>query len=75
MTGTSLRVQWLRLPTPRAGGLGLIPGQGTKPHKLQLKVPHADSERLKIPCAAAEPWHSQINDINQKFNKNFKEYR
>ena len=28
-SGTSLVVQWLRLHAPNAGGLGLIPGQGT----------------------------------------------
>ena len=27
---TSLAVQWLRLCASRAGGTGLIPGQGTK---------------------------------------------
>ena len=32
--GTSLVVQWLRLCTPNAGGLGSIPGQRTK-------IPHA----------------------------------
>ena len=46
--GTSLLVQWLRLHTPKAGGLGSIPGQGTSAHTpqlrvhvLQLKIPHA----------------------------------
>ena len=34
--GSSLVVQWLRLRTPNAGGLGLIPGQGTRPHMVQL---------------------------------------
>ena len=33
----SLVVQWLRLQTPNAGGPGLIPGQGTRSHILQLK--------------------------------------
>ena len=33
---TSLIVQWLRLPTPDAGGLGSIPGQGTRSHTLWL---------------------------------------
>ena len=33
---TSLGVQWLRLCTPNAGGMGLIPGWGTKiPHATQ----------------------------------------
>ena len=36
--GTSLVVQWLRLHTPNAGGLGSIPGQGTRSHMLQLSV-------------------------------------
>ena len=32
---TSLMVQWLRLHAPNAGGIGLIPGQGTKtPHAI-----------------------------------------
>ena len=33
-------VQWLRLHTPSAGSLGLIPGQGTRSHMAQLKIPH-----------------------------------
>ena len=33
--GTSLVVQWLRLHAPSAGGLGSIPGQGTRSHMLQ----------------------------------------
>ena len=32
---TSPVVQWLRLHAPNAGGLGSIPGQGTKSHMLQ----------------------------------------
>ena len=35
--GTSLVVQWLRLCTPKAEGLGLIPGQGTRSHIAQLR--------------------------------------
>ena len=35
---TSLVVQWLRLCTPNAGGLGLIPGQRTRSHISQLRV-------------------------------------
>ena len=37
----NLVVQWLRLHTPSTGGLGLIPGQGTRSHVPQLKIPHA----------------------------------
>ena len=33
----SLVVQWLRLLTPNAGGLGLIPGQGTRSCVSQLR--------------------------------------
>ena len=33
-SGTSLAVQWLRRHAPNAGGMGLIPGWGTK-------IPHA----------------------------------
>ena len=36
--GTSLVVQWLRLCTPNAGGLGLIPAQGNRLPILQLKI-------------------------------------
>ena len=50
--GTSLVVQWLRLCTPNAGALGLIPGQGTRSHMLQLRlhfpqlnIPHAKYQR------------------------------
>ena len=35
---TSLVVQCLRLHAPNARGPGLIPGQGTRPHMLQLRV-------------------------------------
>ena len=44
-------VQWLRLHASNAPGLGLIPGQGTTSHKLQLKTPHV----------ACKTWHGQIN--------------
>lgn len=44
-TGTSLEVQWPRLPAPSAGGEGLNPGQGTRsrvpqgrPRVLQLRL-------------------------------------
>ena len=36
--GTSLVVQRVRLCAPKAEGLGLIPGQGTRSHMLQLSV-------------------------------------
>ena len=36
--GVSLVVQWLRLHTPNAEGLGSIPGQGPNPTCLQLRA-------------------------------------
>ena len=46
--GTSLVVQWLRLSTPNAGGLGLIPGQGTRSHMLQLRASTTKKKKKKI---------------------------
>ena len=51
MARTSLAVQWLRLHTPNAGALSLIPGQGTRSYMPQLKILHT----------ATKTWHSQIN--------------
>ena len=36
--GTPLVVRWLRLHAPNAGGLGSIPGQGTKSYMLQQRL-------------------------------------
>ena len=38
IAGTSLVVQWLRLHAANAGGPGSIPSQGTRAHRLQLRV-------------------------------------
>ena len=51
LTLTSLEVQQLRLSALNAGGLGLISGQGTRSHMLQLKI-------LRT---ATQTWHRQIN--------------
>ena len=58
--GTSTVVQWLRLSVPSAGGLGSLPGQGTRSHKPQLRVhrpglniPHATT-KIKTPSAATK---------------------
>ena len=40
----SLMVQWLRLGMPDAGGTGVIPGQGTRSHRPQLRIPQAATE-------------------------------
>ena len=53
-------VQWLRLGAPHAGGMGSIPGQGTRSHMLQLRV-RMLQRRLKILCATAKTSHGQIN--------------
>ena len=54
--GTSLVVQWLRLCAPSAGGLGSIPGQGTRSHMPQLrirmpqlKILHVTTKRSRTP--------------------------
>ena len=45
--------QHLRLHAPNAAGWGLIPGQGTRSHLLQLKTPHAPTRTQ----------HSQIREF------------
>ena len=65
--GTSIVVPWLTLHAPNAGGLGLIPGQGTRSNVLQLRVhtPQLRSRMLqrrsKIVQAATKTQHGQIN--------------
>ena len=61
--GTSLVVQWLRLWAPSEGDLGLIPGQRTGSHTLQLRVCVL---QLKILRATVKTQRSQIN---QSINK------
>ena len=58
VNGTSLVVQWLRFCPPSARGLGLIPDQGTRSHRLRLRV---QLPQLKILHAPTKTWHSQIN--------------
>ena len=66
--GTSLVVQWVRLHAPNAGGLGLIPGRGTRSHMhATTKSPHA----AKSPHATTKTRHSQNKKIN-KLKKNYK---
>ena len=45
--GASLAVQWLRLHNPSAGGLGSIPAQGTRSHRLQLKDSECHEEERR----------------------------
>ena len=55
-------VQGLRLHTPNAGGLGSIPGQGTRSHRLQLQIPLTTTE-IKDPTCHTMARCSQINKI------------
>ena len=48
LRGTFLMAQWLRLWVRNVGDLGSNPGQGTRSHMLQLKIPYAATET----CAA-----------------------
>ena len=58
-------VQWLRPCAPTAGGLGSIPGQGTRSHMPQLEESLCCNQRScmlqwrsKIPCATAKTRYS-----------------
>ena len=51
--------QRLSLQDPTAGGLGWIPGQGTRSHMPQLRVLMLQW-RSKIPCAASKTRFGQI---------------
>ena len=56
-SGASLVGHWLRLCAPKAGGLGLIPGQGTRSHVVQLKrscTPQERSQMLKPRSSSAK---------------------
>ena len=45
MCGNSLVAQWMRLHTPKAGGLGSIPGPGTRSHMhATTKSSHATTK-------------------------------
>lgn len=57
-------VQWLRLHTPRSGGLSSIPGQGSRSYKLQwrsympqLKIP----EKMQTSLMQGEKACSHVN--------------
>ena len=56
--GSFLVVQWLRVCAPDAQDLGSISGQGTRSHRLQLRV---HMPVLKTPHASTKTWHSQIS--------------
>ena len=73
--GTSLVIQQLRFWAPNTGGLGSIPGWGTRSHikqltvwMVQLKI-HVPQQRAKSPRASTRTWHSQINKLKKKKKK------
>ena len=49
----SMVVQWLRLHAPNAGGLGSVPGQGTRSHMPHLR-PSAVKKKKKVPFNVGE---------------------
>ena len=53
-------VHWLRLHAPNAGGLGLIPSQGTRSHMPQTKSLNAATKDF---TCHTKTHHSQINKI------------
>ena len=53
-------VQWLRLHTPNARGLGSIPSQATRSHMPQLRVCMLQL-RLKILHATTKTRYSQLS--------------
>ena len=67
---SSLVVQWLRVNTPSAEGLGLTPGQGTKIlHAGEQISPHATTRghalQQKILHDAMKSSHPQLRPNNQ----------
>ena len=62
--GISLVVQWLRLLSPSAGGLGSILGQGTRSYRPQLRVHLPQQKILHAATKIEDPktWHSRINN-------------
>ena len=59
-------VQWLRLHGPNAGGLGSIPGQGTRSHMLQRRV---HRPQLKILDAVSRPGTVKLKKKNRSITK------
>ena len=61
---TSLVVQWLTFQAPSAGSPDFIPGQGTKPHMPQLKIPHATTKTQCSQICLREKFSSQEKNLN-----------
>ena len=63
LLGTSLVIQWLRPHAPNAGGLGSIPGQGTRSHMPQVLVKCSHAATKETMCCNQDPAQS----INNKY--------
>ena len=59
--------QWLRLHVPNAGDLGLIPGQGTRSHTLQLEDPTYHNRYQRSCISQLRP--GTVKYINRLKNK------
>ena len=62
-----LVVQCVRPRVPSAGGLGSIPGQGTRSHTQQSRI---HMPQLKILHSTVKTWQSQINKYFKKVDGN-----
>ena len=63
--GLPLVVQWLRLYTPNAGGIGLILGRGTKVpecHTACLPRENAQTKKIQIPHSS---WKPHLTELEQ----------
>ena len=58
--GLPLVVQWLRLSTLNAGGLGSIPDQGTRYHMPQLSICMLQLRVHTLQLKDSLCWHSQV---------------
>ena len=61
-------VQWLRVHAPNAGGLGSVPGQGTRFHKLQLSL-RATTERTHMLKRRSRIHHTTTKTRCSQVNK------
>ena len=76
MARTSLVVQWLRLHTPNARALSLVPGQGTRSHVPQLKIQHSQinkhiKKNIYIYMAVLLKLIYRFNAISMKMTTDF----
>ena len=60
---TSLVVQWLQLLAPNAEGPGSIPGQGTRSHILQLKIPRALTKTQHVQMSKLINFKNSVCDM------------